>query len=79
MNDKLSNKPVKRRSFPSISGVFLGLIFGVLALFTEHTSPFWITFNIILIVVTFGFAAANVIGLAVVKYRRSSRADQSNP
>jgi hypothetical protein len=79
MNDKLSKKPVRRRSFPSISGVFLGLILGVLALFTEHTSPFWITFNVILMVMTFGFATANVIGLAVVKYRRSLRADQSNP
>jgi F0F1-type ATP synthase assembly protein I len=75
----MNDKPVKRRFFPSLSGVFLGLILGVLAIFTEHTSPFWITFNSILIVVMLGFAAANVIGLAVVKYRRSSKAHQSTP
>lgn len=79
MNDKLSRKPVRRRSFPSIRGVFLGIILGVLALFTEHSSPFWVTFNLILLVMTFGFAAANVIGLAVVKHRGSVRADESNP
>jgi hypothetical protein len=34
-------------------------------------SPFWITFNIVVLVLALGFAAANVIGLAVVKYRSS--------
>ena len=43
-----SKEPSKKRSFPSMSGVFLGLILGVLTLVTEHTSPFWITFNVIL-------------------------------
>ncbi|MDQ0867429.1 hypothetical protein QF036_005080 [Arthrobacter globiformis] len=79
MNRKLSNRTLKRRSFPSISGLFLGLFLGVTALLTEHTSPFWITFNVILIVVMFGFAAANLIGLVVVRYRKSSEADQLNP
>ncbi len=79
MNSKSGNATLKRRSFPSIRGVFLGLILGVAALFTEHTSPFWMTFNVILIVVTFGFAAANLIGLAAGKHGKSSEADQMNP
>jgi len=78
MNGKSSKEPSKKRSFPSMSGVFLGLILGVLTLVTEHTSPFWITFNVILSVMTFGFAAANIVGLAVVKHLRSPRADHSN-
>ncbi len=61
-----------------MSGVFLGLILGVLALVTEHTSPFWITFDVILGVMTFGFAAAIIVGLAVIKHRGSPKADHSN-
>lgn len=78
MNGKPSKEPSKKRSFPSVSGVFLGLLLGAVTLVTEHTSPIWITFNVILGVITFGFAAANIVGLAVVKHRRSPRADHSN-
>jgi hypothetical protein len=73
MNDKVNTRPEKRRWFPSIPGIFAGLIPGVAALFNEFSSPFWITFNTILIVVALGFAAANLIGLGVVWYRRTSR------
>ncbi len=78
MNGMSSKEPPKKRSFPSMSGVFLGLMLGVVALITEHTSPFWITFDAIISVMTFGFAAANIVGLAVIKHRRSPRADHSN-
>jgi hypothetical protein len=78
MNGMSSKEPSKKRSFPSMNGVFLGLNLGVVALITEHTSPFWITVDVILGVMTFGFAAANVVGLAVVKYRGSPKADHSN-
>jgi hypothetical protein len=62
----------KAARFPSVAGVFAGLIPGVFALFNNVSAPFWVTFNLILIVVAFGFAAANLIGLAVVRSRRSS-------
>ncbi|MEV7135808.1 hypothetical protein AB0N24_23360 [Arthrobacter sp. NPDC093128] len=70
MNDEMKRGPEKRRWFPSIAGIFAGLIPGVAALFNEFSSPFWIAFNITLIVVALGFAAANLIGLAVVRYHR---------
>jgi hypothetical protein len=44
-------------------------------MFNELSSPFWITFNIVIVVVALGFAAANLIGLAVVEYRGSSKLD----
>lgn len=78
MNKEPKDKPVKRRSFPSIPGIFVGLITGSVALFNEFSEPFWITFNAVLIVVAFGFSAANLIGLAVLKYRRPSGAEKSN-
>lgn len=73
MNDEVKTGPEKRRWFPSIAGIFAGLIPGVAALFNELSSPFWITLNIVVIVSALGFAAANLIGLAVVWYRRPSR------
>jgi hypothetical protein len=63
---------MKRRELPSIAGIVGGLIPGVAALFNEFSSPFWITFNVVVIVLAFGFATANLIGLVVLKYRRSS-------
>lgn len=79
MNDQMKAKPEKRRWFPSIAGIFAGLIPGVAALFNEFSSPFWITFNIVLIVVALGFAAANLIGVVVLWNRQSSEQDKSRP
>ena len=76
MNDHLKTGPGKKRWFPSVAGIFAGLIPGIVALFNEFSSPFWITFNIVLIVLALGFAAANVIGLAAVKFRSSSNPAQ---
>jgi hypothetical protein len=75
MIDKSSKRFPQKRFFPSMGGVILGLIFGVSALLnlTEHTSPFWIPFDVILCVMTFGLAAANIVGLVVVKHRKSPR------
>jgi hypothetical protein len=75
MDDQMKDGAAKRRWFPSVLGVFGGLIPGVSAMFNELSSPFWITFNIVVIVVALGFAAANLIGLAIVKYRGSSKLD----
>jgi uncharacterized membrane protein YdbT with pleckstrin-like domain len=72
MNNEVREKRGKRRFFPSWGGVFAGLIPGVFSLFHNFSTPFWVTYNLILIVVAFGFAAANLIGLAVVRSRRSS-------
>lgn len=65
--------------FPSVSGIFAGLIPGVVALFSEVSQPFWVMFKIIFLTVAFGLAAANLIGLAVIKYRSSSGQDKSRP
>lgn len=72
MNNEVREKRVKRRFFPSLDGVFAGLIPGVFALFNNVSEPFWVTFNLILIVVALGFAAANLIGLVIVRNRRSA-------
>lgn len=77
-NDK-RGKSQKWLPFPTIAGVFAGLIPGVSAVFTDVSQPFWVVVKAILLVVAFGFAAANLIGLAVVKYRRSSGQDKSRP
>jgi hypothetical protein len=61
--------------FPTIVGVFAGLIPGVSAVFTDVSQPFWVAVKVILLVLAFGFAAANLIGLAVGTYRRSRRTD----
>lgn len=75
------SRPAKNRlRFPAISGVFAGLIPGLVALSFDVSHPFWVTVKVVLIVVTFGVAAANLIGLAVVRYRRSSgAADKGSP
>jgi hypothetical protein len=73
MNDETKAGPEKKRWFPSIPGVLGGLVPGVAALFNEFSSPFWITFNVVVIVLAFGFAAANPIGLVVIWHRRTSR------
>lgn len=79
MNNEMRDKPIKRRFFPAIEGVFAGLIPGVFTLFLDVHEPFWVTFKVVLLVVAFGIAAANLIGLAVVKFRRSSGAKRGSP
>lgn len=73
MKDEMKAGPKKERWFPSVVGILAGLIPGVAALFNEFSSPFWITFNTVVIVVALGFAAANLIGLVIVRYRGPSR------
>lgn len=78
MNDEV--RPLRKwLPFPTIAGVFAGLIPGVSAVFTDVSQPFWVTVKVILLVLAFGFAAANLIGLAVVSYRRSHGADKGSP
>lgn len=79
MNDEVRNKPGKRLPFPTISGLFAGLIPGVSGVFTDVTQPFWVIVKVIVLVLAFGFAAANLIGLAVVWYRRTSGPDKGSP
>lgn len=73
MDDEMKAGPEKKRWFPSVPGIVGGLIPGVAALFNEFSSPFWITFNIVIIVVALGFATANLIGLVVLWYRLKPR------
>lgn len=65
--------------FPTIPGVFAGLIPGVSGVFTEVSQPFWVMVKVITLLLAFGFAAANLVGLAVVRYRRSRGADRGIP
>lgn len=64
------------RGFPDVGGVVVGLVTGTAALFTPVSTPGWVTFKIVLVVATFGFAAANLIGL-LIKRRRSRRDRQA--
>lgn len=62
---------LKERGFPSIAGIVVGLVTGTVALFTPVSQPFWVTFKVVLVVLTIGYAAANLVGLLVLKYRQS--------
>ena len=75
MNDAKKALPEKRGWFPSVAGVIGGVVPGLAALFNNVSSPFWVTWNVFVIVVAFGFAAANFVGLIVKWYRRR---DQRN-
>lgn len=75
MNNDRKIRQGKKFWFPSVAGVLGGLVPGVVALFNQVSSPFWITFNIVVIVLALGFASANAIGLAVIRYRHSSNPD----
>lgn len=78
MNDEA--RPARKwLAFPTIPGIFAGLIPGVSAAFTEVSQPFWVTVKVILLLLAFGFAAANLVGLAVVRYRRPHGADKGSP
>ena len=72
MDEHLESGQGKKRWFPSVAGIVGGLILGIAVLFNPLYSPFSVTLNIVVLVLGLGFAAANVIGLAVVKYRSSS-------
>lgn len=63
----------KRDGFPQWRASSGGMIPGLVALFNNVSSPLWITFNVIVIVAAFGFAAANLAGLAVNRYRGRGR------
>lgn len=65
--------------FPTAGGVIAGLIPGLFALFTDVSQPFWVTLKIVLVVVAFGIAAANLIGLVIVRLRRSTKPDKPSP
>ncbi|MFE4227303.1 hypothetical protein ACFRJ8_05400 [Arthrobacter sp. NPDC056886] len=73
MSGEQRDKPAEKRFFPSVGGVVAGLVPGIFALFTDVSQPFWIFFKVILVAAALGFAAANMIGLAVVKHRRSTK------
>jgi len=70
MNNVKRTAPEKKSWFPSVAGVVGGVVPGVAALFSNVLSPFWITWNVIIVVVAFGFAAANFVGLIVRWNRR---------
>jgi hypothetical protein len=68
----------KREYFPRLGGIFVAVP-GVAALFTDVSQPFWVIVKVLLIVATFGFAVASLVGVAVVRYRRSSAAEDGSP
>lgn len=77
MANETKNRPRRWLPFPAVSGVLAGLIPGVSALFMDVSQPFWVSVKVAIIAVAFSIAAANLIGLAVVWYRRSS--GRANP
>lgn len=72
MNEHVKPGQGKKRWFPSVAGIVGGLILGNSVLFNPLSSPFWVALDIFVLVLGLGFAAANVLGLAVVKYRSAS-------
>ena len=72
MNEHVKDGQEKRR-FPSVAGIFGGVLLAAAVPFYPATG-FWFTLNTLVLVLGLVFAAANVVGLAVLKYR-----DTSNP
>ncbi|MGO4589678.1 hypothetical protein [Paenarthrobacter sp. 2TAF44] len=59
--------------FPTPLAILFALT-GISALFTDVHEPFWVTWKIVLVVITLGFAAANVIAYVVLWYRQQRSA-----
>lgn len=62
----------KKRQFPTIGGVFAGilvLVMGIIAHFS-NPQPFWAAVNAVVIVLSIAFALANLIGLFVLGKRQ---------
>lgn len=64
---------ITKLEFPTVVGFLGGFVSGLFAQFIDVSQPFWVVLKVGLLIATFGFAAANLIGLAVVRNRRSSR------
>ena len=64
---------ITKLEFPTVLGFVGGAITGISAVFNDVSQPFWVALKVAVIVASFGFAAANLIGLVVVRNRRSSR------
>lgn len=64
---------ITKLEFPTVLGFVGGVITGTSAVFNDAYQPFWVALKVTIIVASFGFAAANLIGLVVVRHRRSSR------
>ncbi len=59
-----------RNDFPRVTHVILGTLIGTNALFNNFSHPVWVTVNVLIIVVSFGLAIANAVGLVLRRRRR---------
>jgi hypothetical protein len=59
-----------RNDFPRVTYVIIGTLIGTNALFNNFTNPVWVTVNALIVVVSFGLALANAIGLFLLRRRR---------
>jgi predicted signal transduction protein with EAL and GGDEF domain len=66
-----------RNDFPRVTYVVLGALIGTNALFNPVSQPVWVTLNVLVIVVSYGLAIANAVGLVLRRRRRTHTVDES--
>lgn len=64
-----------KNDFPRIWYLVLGIVLGTSALFNPASQPVWVALKVTLVVLCFGFALANLIGL-LLRRRRPSRTNE---
>ena len=69
----MSPRTFFKNDFPRVWYAVLGTALGASALFNPASQPGWVAIKVVLIVFCFGFAIANVVGLLVLRRRRSRR------
>jgi hypothetical protein len=67
---------MKKRQFPSAGGVFAGVLLLVMSLIADPADPIWVTVKVVMVVFSAAFAAANLIGLLVLRRRQKQFPDQ---
>jgi predicted signal transduction protein with EAL and GGDEF domain len=66
-----------RNDFPRVTYVVLGALIGTSALFNPVSQPVWVTLNVLVIVVSYGLAITNAVGLVLRRRRRTRTVDES--
>lgn len=66
----MSKRSAFRGDFPRVTYVVLGALIGTNALFNQVSQPAWVALNALVIVVSFGLAIANFVGLILWRRRR---------
>lgn len=66
-----------RNDFPRVTYVVLGTFIGTNALFNSVSQPIWVALNVLVIVVSFGLAIANAVGLVLRRRHRKHTSSQT--